>query len=162
MATFTEDIYVKGVFRADTFVLPNNAVRDENVTAAAPLGATKTVHQYVQVHRQAHANAVASVREVVHVAIGAGTLVQAQAGITVAAVGAATVVVDVFKNGTSVLSATITIDNGTVVNDSVIGPIATGPYLANDVFSVSVTATAGGGTLPKGLFVAVTFREAAE
>lgn len=70
--------------------------------------------------------------------------------------------VDLKKNGTSVLTSTVTIDHTVAAYTQVAASIATNTYVAGDVFEVVVTATAGGGTLPQGLFVALITREAAQ
>ena len=71
-----------------------------------------------------------SAREPVHVARGAGSLTEVRAGLVVACVGAATIVVEVLKNGVNVLSSTLTLDNGVAAFGSVLGVHGTVTYAA--------------------------------
>ena len=76
-----------------------------------------------------------------------------------AAVGAATVTIDLQKNGVSVLSAVINITSALAANVYIDASITTTTYVADDVFKIVITATAGGGTLPTGLYVQLTTDE---
>jgi hypothetical protein len=69
------------------------------------------------------------------------------------------VTVDLRKNGTTILTSVITISVAQAAYARVAGAIASAAYIAGDVFELVVTATAGGGTLPQGLFVDTVLRE---
>lgn len=142
-------------------VVPDSSFGDSQIGATNPILATKLKHQHNPVYAQAHGSAAATERKVVHVARAAGEVVAIDAGIVVAAMGGATVTIDLKKNGTTVLSAVITIDNAKVAYAKEAGAISSASYSAGDVFELVVTATAGGGTLPQGLFVEPVFREGA-
>lgn len=139
--------------------VPDSSFGDAQIGTANPINATKLKHQYVPTVSQVHGTAAATERRVVHVARAAGEVAAIEAGITVAAVGAATVTVDLKKNGTTVLTSVITIDNGDSAYAEVTGSISSAAYVAGDVFELVITATAGGGTLPQGLYVDTVFRE---
>lgn len=140
-------------------LVPNGSWGDAQIGASSPILATKLKHQYAPAYAQPHGTAAATARAVVHVARSAGDVSAIDCGIVVAAVGAATVTVDLRKNGSSVLTSVVTINNTHTAYTKVTGAINTAPYVAGDVFEVVVTATAGGGTLPQGLFVSAVFRE---
>jgi hypothetical protein len=68
------------------------------------------------------------------------------------------VTVDLRKNGTTVLSAVITLNNANTARVAVAGALSVTTLVAGDVLEV-VTATAGGGTLATGVFAIVTVNE---
>lgn len=142
-------------------IVPNSSFGDDQMKATDPLSCTKTDHQYTPRIAQAHGSAAADERRVVHVAKAAGEVTSFQAGPIVAAIGGATVTADLVKNGTTVLSAPISIDNGDAAFAKVSGAISSAAYVAGDVFEVILDATVGGGTLPQGIWAQPTFREAA-
>lgn len=139
--------------------VPANSFGDAQIGTINPIQAIKLKHQYVPVYAQPHGVAAVTERKVVHVARSAGDVQAIEAGIVVAAAGAATVTVDLRKNGTTILSSVITLDNANVAYAEEAGTISSAPYVAGDVFELVVVATAGGGTLPQGLYVDTVFRE---
>lgn len=159
--TWPGDLYVRGTLRADDFNPPNGTINNGHI-ASGQIDANKLQQQIAALYTQDHGTAVASKRSVIHVAHGDGTLIQFSAGTVVANVGAATITVDLRKNGTTVLSGTADLDNTVAAFDSELGTFASTTYNASDVFEVVVTATAGGGTLGQGLFVKLLAREDAD
>lgn len=140
--------------------LPAAAVGDGQFDGNSPLATGKQRHRKQHTYRQSNGSAVVSDQQAVHVGYGAnGSVVAVRAGIRTAAVGAATVTIDVKKNGTSILTGTISITSSQAAFALVAGSVATAAYVVGDVFEVIVTATAGGGTLPQGLFVDLIFDE---
>lgn len=162
-STHDGDLYVRGTLRANSLAVPANAVGNDQVNAGDPLAATKVEHQFVKVYEQGRAtNLTTTTGQVVHSAYADGEVVEVAAGYTVAGSSwTGSAVVDVKKNGTSVLSGTITLDAGNTVYVPETGTLSTPAYSADDALEVVVTVTAGTGTLPKGLFVRVVLREAA-
>ena len=159
MTTFDDGIRVKGTIRADSIPLPANSVGSTQFSAADPLAVSKQVHQYVQTYQQDHGAVVATKTSGIHIAQGDGTVEEFKAALKTANIGAATVTVDLKKNGTTVLSATADLDSGDAAYAVVSGTISTAAYSAGDVFEVLVTATAGGGTLGQGLTVILVVNE---
>jgi hypothetical protein len=160
--TIEGDLYVAGYFAAQGMTVPGNAVTDASVRADAAIQCTKLQQQPQPVYAQPQGSAVATERKPIWVARGAGTIESLRVGVAVAAVGAATVTVQLKKNGANVLSAAVTIDNTTAAYAKLLGSFSDATYVDGDVFEVDVTATAGGGTLPKGLFVSLTPRGSAQ
>jgi hypothetical protein len=142
-----------------TPTVPDGSWGDPQMGATNPVDATKLKHQYVPTYAQPNGTAAVTERKAVHVARSAGTVAAIEAGIVTAAVGAATVTVDLRKNGTTILTSVITISVAQAAYARVAGAIASAAYIAGDVFELVVTATAGGGTLPQGLFVDTVLRE---
>jgi len=141
--------------------LPAAAVGDGQFDGNSPLATIKQRHRKQHTYRQSNGVAAASDQQAVHVGYGAtGSVVAARAGVRTAGTGGGmSVTVDVRKNGTSILTAVITITSAQAAFALVAGSVATAAYLSGDVFEVVVTATAGGGTLPQGLFVDLIFDE---
>jgi hypothetical protein len=156
------DLVVRGVLRATSVGLPATCVGDTQMNASDPVGSDKLQHQYIEPFAQAHGVAAVSERRAIHVARGAGTLTAFRAGLTVANVGAATVTVDLRRNGTTILTSVITLNSGTAAFAKVDGVISSATVAAGDVFEVVTVATAGGGTLGQGVFATLIIREAAD
>ena len=159
MSQVNDDLRVKGRLQADAIDLPANSVVNATVSSGSPLDTTKVDHQHVPVGSQVHGSAAVNERRVIHVAHGDGTVADFVAGIVVAAVGAASVTVDLRKNGASILNAAISITNANTAYQKVVATFSSTAYVVGDVFEVVIVATAGGGTLPQGLFWKALFRE---
>jgi len=163
MNSIEGDLRVKGRVIPDSFTTPNNSIGDAQVDGTRPITAPKLEHQFVKTYWQGRGAAVAAkTGEPVHLAYGAGTVVDVSAEVSVPGVtwtGNATV--DLKKNGTSVLTAPITIDGTAAAFTPVVGGIAAAAYAADAVFEVVVTFAAGTGTPPQGLAVRLVLREAA-
>lgn len=155
------DCHVQGRLTANSMTLADNSVGNLQVSTLSPITADKFYHQHQQIYQQPHGTAVADARTVVHVARGSGTFHAVQAGLVVAITGDSTITVNVYKNGVTVLSATIALDNGDAAFGELNGAIASAAYVAGDVFEVVVDATVGTGTLGQGLYVVLVFRELA-
>lgn len=141
--------------------LPASSVGDNNVSAGSPLAVDKTTHQINKTYTQKHGTAVASdPGSVIHIAGSAGVVQSVKVSVRTIPIGAATVTVDVKKNGTTILTGVVTIDNANVAYTAETGAITTTAYVNGDFFEVVLVATAGGGTLPQGIGVEVVFREA--
>lgn len=154
------DVYFNGDVQFSAAVgFPNASLGDAQINASNPLGVTKTIHRTFGEYSQPHGTAATTERRVIHRAKAAGTITSFLTGPVVAAAGAATVTANLLKNGASVLTAVATINSGTAAFASVVASITTATYVAGDVFEVSLTATAGGGTLPQGVFAQGIFDE---
>lgn len=156
------DLFVRGTFRANAASLPAGCLGDTQFSGSDPLTAAKQEHQITKTLAQVHGSVATTERRPIHVARGAGVVAGFRAGSVVANVGAATVTADLRKNGTSILSAVITLDNANTAFIPEAGTVNTDDYVADDVFEVVLTATAGGGTLGQGVFAEAVFREAAD
>lgn len=162
MATLNEDLRVRGRITSDAMTIPDSQIGDQQMNEDDPVTAAKLEHQHSQVYSQKHGTATVTERKVIHRAIGAGTVFDVVAGCEVANVGDSTITVDLRKNGVSVLTTPISLTSADANFGVIPAGIATGPYAADSVFSVVVTATVGTGVLGQGLFVNVNFREDAD
>lgn len=159
--TIDGDLYVRGTLRTGLFAPPANSVGNTNITSADPIIASKLYRRLSPLVAQTKTSgASVAERRVCHVGYGAGNVVAIRAGVQQALVGGATTTIDLYKNGVSVLSATVVLDNTDTAYGLRSGTIASAPYVAGDVFEVVITVAAGGGTLGQGLWVQPVFEEA--
>lgn len=157
-----QDLFVNGTLSCTTLRVPDSTIDDDAIVANAAIAATKLEHQY-QV-TQAYESATASADGAYTVAIVKGTtgaLVQFEAGCVVPATGSDTCTVDLKKNGTTVLSAPITIDSSTVARTPSQGTFASTTLADGDWLEVAFDYTSTGGTAPKGVTGTLTWRELA-
>lgn len=151
------DLHITGTMTAGALTPSGGSVTNASVAAAAAIQASKLEHQLHLTYGQSGTAASATIP--IHCGYGAGTIVSIKAFSVAAAVGVATVVIDLKKNGTTVLSSTITLDNANTAYVPEAGSLSTTTFNADDVLTLVITATAGGGTLPTGLGVTVILRE---
>lgn len=150
------DYFFTGNLRAGSMTAANNSVRDAQVAAGADVGADKLVHRHQCPFDQPNTAATSETR-VIHRCYGAtGTIRGFHAGSIVAATGNSTVTVDLRKNGTTVLSAVITLDNANTARVAEAGSVSVTTLVQGDVLEVVTVATVGTGTLPTGLFAFAT------
>lgn len=161
MSNTLDSLRVNGAFSCQSATLPSGCVTASNIVSAAGVEATKLQQQYARFYAQPHGTAATSERIPIHNVYGAtGTLVELVAGVVVAAAGAATVSIQLKKNGSNILSSALVIDN----SNSAFAEEATTSFTSTslvegDVLELDITATAGGGTLPQGLYVTLIVRE---
>lgn len=157
--TIEGDLRVRGAFVADMITLPANAVGDDQVNGTDPITADKLIHQYSPGWSQPNTTATAETR-VIHVAKGPGTIEAFRAGSIAKNTGDSTVTVDLRKNGTTVLSSVITLDNANTNRVVEAGTLSGSPtVVAGDVLEVVIAISAGTGTLATGVFCQAVVRE---
>lgn len=152
------DFHVTGNLTAGGGIgIPANTIVDAQVAPSAGIQASKVIQQ--KHGREVQSGNATAVTKPIHVAYGAGTVVAVRVGSVVAATGDSTATIDVKKNGTTILSGAVVLDNANTAYISEAGTISVPSYDAGDVFTAVVTVSAGSGTLPTGLFVDVAFNE---
>lgn len=169
MAQTPSGSYYFDVLSCGSFTPPAGCITDNAVQANAQVNASKLQQQATGVSANSHQIAgptttVATVTQTLGMALAAGTLIDFSAWIEVAAVGGATVTVDLQASVgggayATVLTATLSISSGTAIRTAVSGTFSTASYAAGTIFRAVVVATAGGGTLPQGLTLRLTGRE---
>ena len=162
------DHYFAGSVRMATVYLPLLCVADAQVSATAAIDATKLEHQHNIAYGQANAAAVDETR-VIYVCRGAtGTVMAVKAGSIAAAVGDANCTVDVKKNGTTILTAPITLDSSNAAYTPEAGTVSVSGLVAGDVLTVVIdgtinpdatTTTSGAEAMPTGVYVEVVVHE---
>jgi hypothetical protein len=157
--TWPGDLYVRGNLAAQSFSPPAGSITDAAIVALAGISASKLRHQHRKLFSQPNTTATTETR-VLHIVVGAtGTVTSFSAGSIVANIGAATVTANLMKNGVSILTGAITLNNANTAYVPSAGVIASAGVVAGDVLSVVLTATAGGGTLATGVFAQVSLDE---
>ena len=131
-----------------------------NADTADPIPSEMSEQQICKTY--ATSGTAASATVPIHVAEGDGALVALRCGSIAIAIGAATVTVDLKKNGTTVLSSVVTLDSANTARILEDATISSAAYSEDDFFELVIVATAGGGTIPTGLIVQLVAREAAE
>lgn len=156
------DVHVDGALSCKTFTPVAASIGDSQIAAAAGIAATKLEHQHRLIFAQPNTTATAETR-VVHVVRGAtGTLTDVRAGSIAACTGNATMTVDLKKNGSSVLTAVITLDSTNTARVAEAGTLASTSVVVGDVLEIVTAVNAGTGALGTGLFAAVTLEEDAQ
>jgi len=157
------DLYVNGNVSAKTISLPASTVTDTSVIASAGIQASKLQHQYEDILAQGSAVAATAQTQTVHAVKGAtATIVDFSAGAIVVAIGADTCTVDCKKNGTTILTGTISLTNAQSARQLVQGSLSVTSAVAGDVFEVVITPNHTSGTLANGIFCRLTIREDAQ
>lgn len=161
MSIINDDLAVNGFLSVKAMKIPDNTLLDAGVNGAAGIQATKLQHQHQKMYLQGSSTTTAAAdTKVIHAVYGAtGTTVAFRAGCEVPCVGAATITVDLKKNGTTVLSAPISLSSAQAARAMVAGTISVPGLVTGDVLEVVITATAGGGTIGTGLFAQLVERE---
>ncbi len=156
------DMVVSGNLKAGSMSLPVNAVGSDTVDSTRPLASSKTEHQHAKSRAQKFADTATAERIVIHTAYDAGTVRSIKVGATTANIGDSTVTFTLLKNGTNILSTTLQLTSANAAFALVVGTfLGTNVYVTGDVFELNVAVAAGTGTLAKGIFAEVIFREAA-
>ncbi len=143
--------------KAPSFVLPS--VGDADVKSGTNIDADKLQHRWRATFNQIHGSVATTERRPIYYAFTTGTIVRVKVGSVVICAGAATITVDIKKNGTTVLSAVVTLNSSNVAYTAVDGTITVPALVAGDILECVAVATAGGGTLGQGLFVFVDIDE---
>lgn len=141
-------------------VFPPGAVFGNNqANPGDPLQPDKLYTRYQARLSQPQGSDAIAERRTVHMALAAGVVNAIKATLDVAITGADTVAVDVLKNGTSILSAPVSLTSGNAAGAVVNITPAVTAYAAGDRLAVVVTPAHSTGTLPRGLYVALDLWE---
>ena len=152
-----EDAYFEQTLQAATLIPSAGCVSNSHVAADAGVDASKLDHRYMRYLNQS--GTVAAVTIPIHVARGAGVVKKVEAG-SIAICTTGSVTIDVKKNGATILTAVITLDDGNTVRIMEAGTVSgDGSYSADDFFEVVVAIVSSGDLT--GLCVQVEFDEAA-
>ena len=153
------DLFVNGRISSTGLTAPASSITNSNIAAAAGIDSSKLDHRFRKHYNQ---NSTASSATVaIHIANAAGSVNGIKAGSVAACSGAATITINLLKNGASILTGVIQLDNGNTARVSESGAFASTTYASGDFFELVIVATAGGGTLGTGLLVDVEFDEEA-
>ncbi len=160
--TIQNDLVVLGQLSSKTIVLPAGSVTDANVSIATPaVQATKLQHQYEEHYAQSSLVTVAADQFVFHVV--RGTTAQPldfKSGCVTPCTGNATITVDLWRNGVTVLTATISLSSAQAAYALVAAAgFSVTSWNAGDVIEAKITTAVGTGVLGKGVFCNLHLRE---
>lgn len=157
--TLVGDLTIRGTLVAQDMVMPAGVVTSAAVQTAANIDADKLQHRHVVNYGQS--GSATSVTMPVFVATNTCLINSIKAGSIAIAIGDSTVTVDLKKNGSTILSAVITLDTGNTARIMESGTLtgAGDDLIAGDFLELVVVATVGTGTLPTGLFVQIEIDE---
>lgn len=152
------DLYVTGTLTAASMNVPAGSVSDADVEAQANVAASKLEHMHtVNLAVFDHATDVTTRRMGIWSAENPGTIDRFEVWVSVAAGAATTVTVDLLKNGTTVLTSAVSIDNTLTAYTSLAATISSANFTDGDKFEIS--ATLSGTNEPKGLNCRLVARE---
>lgn len=159
-STIDGNLTVRGTLLPNVLRIPDGTILDTAVGAGANIDSDKLIHRFRAGYAQANAAAADETR-VIYLARAVGEVTEFLAGSIAKAVGDATCTVDLKKNGTSILSAVITLDNANTNRVAEAGTLTVSPTVlaAGDVLEIVIDGTIGTGTLPTGVFCAATINE---
>lgn len=156
------DMYVSGNLTSKSYTPVAGSITDDAIESAAGIQASKLEHRHEITYAQDSTTDATVERKVMHVVYGTtGTLIKFRVGSVSVASGGGNAVVDLLKNGVSVLSATITLDgtNTAYVPEDASGYTSTS-LVAGDVLEFKLTSAAA--TKPKGVFAQLILDEDAQ
>ncbi len=152
-STVGGDLTVRGTLSPQAINMPQNAIdSDAQIKAGTNISADKTQTRIYRSHSQPNTAATAETRTL-FIARKTGTVKEIRVGSIVAATGDSTTTVNVLKNGTTILSSSVVLNNANTARTSVAAAISSSALVAGDWLDVAITISAGTGTLPTGLFV---------
>jgi hypothetical protein len=151
------DLVVTGNLIPGGLQAPAGSVSASNIGSPAAgqpgIASSKLNHREHHFYNQPNTTIVAATVPIFITYGTAGTVVSFKAGSIAVCTGAATVTVDLYKNGSSILSAPIALNSSSVARVAQAATISTPATAVGDWFDIVVTATAGGGTIGTGLYV---------
>lgn len=155
MSQHDGDHYFNGNLAAKTMTIPASSVTNSMVAAGAAIDPSKVKQRRYPSYSQVHGSAAATVRIPFYRCKGATAMINAlRALVVVIPVGAATVSIQLKKNGSNILSSALVIDSANVAHTmEAAAGFTSAALVQGDVLELDITATAGGGTLPQGLYV---------
>lgn len=142
-----------------SFGLPASTVTDAKVAPGAEIASEKLEHRIHALYSDIIGVDVATSGRVLYVCYSSvGVILKAFAGSVVAAGAATTVTVDIKKNGTTILTTPIVLDNTNTARVVEEGTLSVTSLVENDV--LEATWTLAGANEPTGFFVGVDVEEA--
>jgi hypothetical protein len=148
------------VLTAQTITPSDGSVTNASVANNAAIASTKLQQRRKAFYAKPSATAAAAETIPIARIYGAtASLVALRVGSVVACVGDSTVTIDLKKNGTSVLSATVQLDSANTARVTEAATINTTGAVVDDLFELVVTVSAGTGTLATGIFAELVYDE---
>ena len=161
------DIHFSGNFRARRMEFGDDEFTGSHFASFNSGLQSPVWRKFIQEHRltygQEMATDVAAAKRMIYECryYGGGTILGVACGLAgVVPGGDRTAVIEVYKNGTTVLTGAVTLDSSNTIRESEAGTLVTTPTVAEgDVLEVGVTLGGSSGTHPRGLWVTVSVKE---
>jgi hypothetical protein len=159
MSRIQGNFHVAGKLTSESMSIPSGTVNNSAVASDAALAASKLQQHHCATYHEGSGTNATDKTVILHKVKGAnGTLKSFRVDCVSACTGAATVTVDLQKNGVSVLDAVITLNSGTT---AATGTITSDSVVANDKLTAVIDATISGtDAAAAGLFVELRVDEA--
>lgn len=164
---FPGSVHIVESLQCGSFTGPAGFLRNEQVNAAAAIGAEKLVHMVnAEAELFGPTTSIAALTKLIHIGKGAGTIAAFRAFIVTVATGAdRTVTVDLQKSTAggafaTVLSGTVGFTNGSTALTLVSGTLSSTTYVASDLFRVVVTVAGSASAQALGLHASMIAYEA--
>ncbi len=154
---FEGSLHVTGNVSCGTLDIPALAIVNADVSASAAIEYTKLVHKHNKTYAQVGNSADET--KVIHVVHGATcTLLNFECGVVTAFVDDSCTI-DLKKNGTTVLTAVVTLDDGDAAYAKVSGTIDTAGGVDGDVYTIVQDFTTAAGTPATGVWASLALIE---
>jgi len=152
-------MYYGAVKYLSTLEMPNNSITSDMISTTDPIVSTKLQRRIA--HKYFQDGTIADDQEGMHIVYGStGILVGFECCITeTAIVGDSTVNVDLWLNGSTILTGTVNFTSAHAVRTVLTATFSALPLADDDVLEVEVDATVSSGTLPVGLLCILTHDE---
>ena len=168
--TIRGDVRIIGTLALQAISLPAGTVKNAGVASDAAIEASKLEHQFSLDFAQVPGTAVVAETRDLHIVQGTtGETLAVEAAITgVIATGAdRTVTIDVHRSTAagafgSILTAAITLNDGSTLRQKVAATIQTSALVAGDILRVIIAVAGSAGAQAQGLVVTTTVREDAD
>jgi len=139
------DVDIQGALSASSMTLPNSSVTDGKVAAGAAISADKIEFRKRDTYSQPNTTPTAETR-VIHKVRGATGTVNGFSAGTIVAASSGSLTADLKVNGSSILTAPITLDNGNTAYVDEAGTIASPSLVEGDVLTVVIAVSSHNGT----------------
>lgn len=161
---FDGDVRVDGNLSATTMTVPSASIGDSQVKSDALIAASKLQHEHRPPYAQSSGANAAAETKAIFTAKATGVLQSFQVGQivppdTAAGSSGRTVTFDLKKNGTTVLSAAVTLNSTNAAYALTSATLSVVNFVAGDVFTVVVTVGGSAGTHSLGPFAFPSFYE---
>lgn len=160
IGTLLGDLILKGKLTVEDFAVGGAFINDAQIESDAAIDPTKIVQFMVKNYAQNSNVATVVERKGIHIARIAGTLNDIKFSMKEVPGATSTVTFDCLKNGSSILSASITFTSADTAFVSKSGVFTASPYVADVDFEISITVS--GSNLGKGPMAQLTVIEATQ
>jgi hypothetical protein len=157
----TGDLDVTGRGNFGSLTVPNGSITNQSFSAnpADRLTYAKMEHVYKALLAQPVVGAGISQNSTLNMAVDAGTVLDVKAGVVSNFTGTANLTIDLKKNGVSILSGPFVLNSTNPAFTYSTALLSCSTFAAGDLFTATVVANSGNGSVGNGPWLQVIFRE---